>query len=597
MHRYIPRRDGTPLSEKIRMKQDHQPRPTTPPACRLLPAPVSVVGPSVLSPTSYKRPSPASSTPCRRIRTNFFGPRPKEEEEHQRHEERLAEALEIDKAAKILDFRVRPARALRTDLHSLLDSTKLQRSLPAAPYKVLQAPGLEDDYYRSPLAYSSTCRCLAVALGNTVYRWSEWHDPQPVYRTPHQRHTSLTSLSFSSTEGNKAILAFARKDGYFGLLSFIDEMLPRFWFHHPFPIECNPFISSATVPTEDLLVGDGRGNILHYIVEWPSLWEVSRDTWFGKVTPVAKIAAHTSQICALVWSPDGQDFVSGSNDNTACYFEIQRLDKQHRDHNSSTTQTRKSRRSKSDWSLPGRDNMYSRPKEYETSGNGSSPGVETMFDVTPISATIEAGVIGGIPRTIQAPTEDFRVFKRGMETHCWRHEAAIKAIAFCPWQNGLVATGGGLGDKCIHFFHTMSSTPLATIDVGAQVTSLIWSTTRREIAATFGYSHGYAQTEHPYRLIVFSWPSCRQVGAIAWAGGPRALYAIPYPGGPSDAPKGSRTAKEGTIVVASSDETLKFHEVWQDKPKSTTGGAVGMLGGSDILEALGGIDKDGDVIR
>ncbi|KAF4775945.1 WD domain-containing protein [Colletotrichum scovillei] len=543
MHRYIPRRDGTPLSEKIRMKQDHLPLPTTPPACRHLPAPVSVVGPSVLSPTSSKRSSPASSTPCRRIRTKFFGPRPKEEEEHQRHEEELAKALEIDKTAKILDFRVHPARAPRAEYTAKI-FTSSTGNLPAAPYKVLQAPGLEDDYYRSPLAYSSTCQCLAVALGNTVYRWSEWHDPQPVYRTPHQRHTSLTSLSFSSTEGNKAILAFARKDGYFGLLSFIDEMLPRFWFHHPFPVEC------------DLLVGDGRGNILHYIVEWPSLWEVSRDTWFGKVTPVAKIAAHTSQICALVWSPNGQDFVSGSNDNTACYFEIQRLDKQRGHRNSSSTLIRKSRR-----------------------------------------ATTEAGVIGGIPRTIQAPTEDLRVFKRGTETHCWRHEAAIKAIAFCPWQNGLVATGGGLGDKCIHFFHTTSSTPLATIDVGAQVTSLIWSTTRREIAATFGYSHGYAQTEHPYRLIVFSWPSCRQVGAIAWAGGPRALYAIPYPGGPSDALEGSRTAKEGTIVVASSDETLKFHEVWQDKPKSTTGGAVGMLGGSDILEALGGIDKDGDVIR
>ncbi|KAK1639362.1 WD domain-containing protein [Colletotrichum phormii] len=575
MHRYIPRRDGTPLSEKIRMKQNPLP-PPTPPTCRPV-VPVSVVGPSVLSPASSKRPSPASSTPCRRIRTKFFGPRPKEEEEHQQHEERLAEALEVDKAAKILDFRVLVCALF--SLRSLLDSVKLQRSLPAAPYKVLQAPGLEDDYYRSPLAYSPTCQCLAVALGNTVYRWSEWHDPQPVYRTPHQRHTSLTSLSFSSAEGNKAILAFARKDGY-----FVTKRPSQ-----------NPFISSATVSTEDLLVGDGRGNILHYIVEWPSLWEVSRDTWFGKVTPVAKIAAHTSQICALVWSPDGQDFVSGSNDNTACYFEIQRMERQRRHHNSSTTLIRTGHRSKNDWSLSGSD--CPRPKQYEASHNGLISGAETLLDVAPISATIEAGVIGGIPRTIQAPTEDLRVFKRGMETHCWRHEAAIKAIAFCPWQNGLVATGGGLGDKCIHFFHTTSSTPLATIDVGAQVTSLIWSTTRREIAATFGYSHGYAQTEHPYRLIIFSWPSCRQVGAIAWVGGPRALYAIPYPGGPSNARKGSRTAKEGTIVVASSDETLKFHEVWQDKPKSTTGGAVGILGGSDILEALDGIDKDGDVIR
>lgn len=115
MHRYIPRRDGAPLSEKIRMKQDHLPLPTTLPACRPVPAPVSVDGPSVLSPTSSKRPSPASSTPCRRIRTKFFGPRPKEEEEHQRHEERLAKALEIDKTAKILDFRVHPARAPRAE--------------------------------------------------------------------------------------------------------------------------------------------------------------------------------------------------------------------------------------------------------------------------------------------------------------------------------------------------------------------------------------------------------------------------------------------------------------------------------------------------
>ncbi|OHF02447.1 WD repeat domain-containing protein [Colletotrichum orchidophilum] len=590
MHRYIPRRDGIPLSEKIRMKQDPLPLPT-PTASR----PVSVVGPSVLSPASSKRPSPSSSTPCRRIRTRFFGPRPKEEEEHQRHEERLAEALEVDKAAKILDFGVHPASLPRAYSYLLLGSRQLRSSLPAAPYKVLQAPGLEDDYYRSPMAYSSTCQCLAVALGSTVYRWSEWHDPQPVYRTPRQRHTSLTSLSFSSTQGNKAILAFARKDGYFGLLSFIDEMLPRFWFHHPFPVECNPFISGATVPTEDLLVGDGRGNILHYVVEWPSLWEVSRDTWFGKVTPVAKIAAHTSQICALVWSPNGQEFVSGSNDNTACYFEIQRLEGQRKHHNSSTSLARKSRRSKSDWGLP--EGNHPRPKQHDASRNGLSPGVETLFDAAPMGGRIEAGVIGGIPRTIQVPTEDLRVFKRGMETHCWRHEAAIKAIAFCPWQDGLIATGGGLGDKCIHFFHTTSSTPLATIDVGAQVTSLIWSTTRREIAATFGYSHGYAQTEHPYRIVVFSWPSCQQVGAIAWAGGPRALYAIPYPRGPSDAHKRSRTAKEGTIAVASSDETLKFHEVWLDRPKTIIGGAVGILGGSDILEALGGIDKEGVIIR
>jgi hypothetical protein len=58
----------------------------------------------------------------------------------------------------------------------------------------------------------------------------------------------------------------------------------------------------------------------------------------------------------------------------------------------------------------------------------------------------------------------------------------------------------------------------------------------------------------------------------------------------------SRTAQEGCIVVASSDESVKFHEVWTAGQKTTAGGE-GLLGGSDILEALEGIDKQGEVIR
>jgi WD40 repeat protein len=100
--------------------------------------------------------------------------------------------------------------------------------------------------------------------------------------------------------------------------------------------------------------------------------------------------------------------------------------------------------------------------------------------------------------------------KPGSEKHRWVHTAAVKAIAFCPWQDALVATGGGSNDKCIHFFHTTSGAALATIAVHAQVTSLMWSATRREICATFGY----AQPDHRFRIAVFSWPECQQVAAV-----------------------------------------------------------------------------------
>jgi len=34
------------------------------------------------------------------------------------------------------------------------------------------------------------------------------------------------------------------------------------------------------------------------------------------------------------------------------------------------------------------------------------------------------------------------------------HVAAVKAMAWCPWQSHLLATGGGTNDHCIKFWNT-----------------------------------------------------------------------------------------------------------------------------------------------
>jgi meiosis-specific APC/C activator protein AMA1 len=310
----------------------------------------------------------------------------------------------------------------------------------------------------------------------------------------------------------------------------------------------SPLNPGTLVKTEDLIVGDEIGSVYYYSVEWPDAWEVDRTGWSGVMTLLFRISIHTQQICGLAWSHDGSMFATGGNDNLCCLFIASEILPQHSD------------------------------LEPEDEVLGIS-GIQQFHALTDRSQV----------KTILA----------GSEKHRWVHRAAVKAIAFCPWRSGLIATGGGSNDKCIHFFHAISGACLATISVAAQVTSLIWSTTRREIVATFGY----AQPEHPYRIAVFSWPECRQVAVIPWEGEHRALYAIPYPGGPNDALNScggsntsSRTAQEGCIVVAASDESVKFHEVWSAGQKATTGGE-GLLGGSDILEGLEGIDKEGDIIR
>lgn len=373
----------------------------------------------------------------------------------------------------------------------------------------------------------------------------------------------LTSLAFSSFEGAKSILAFGRSDGSLNLMSLYDSMLPRFEIQQPCPIACitwkpmitmrpsrNPTSQGLLVKTEDLLVGDEIGCVYYYSVEWPESWEVARDGWSGSATLLARISIHSQQICGLAFSNDGTVFATGGNDNLCCLFQTHSV-------------------------LQSTNDSPSDVEEVLV-GAGETRRVHTIAD--------------------RGQIKEVRL---GDEKHRWIHGAAVKAIAFCPWRDGLVATGGGSNDKCIHFFHTTSGACLATINVAAQVTSLIWSTTRREIVATFGY----AQPEHPYRIAVFSWPECRQIAAIPWEGDHRALYAIPYPGGPNESHSSregsrglSRTVQEGCIVVASSDESVKFHEVWTAGQKATTGGK-GLLGGSDILEALEGIEKEGEVIR
>jgi meiosis-specific APC/C activator protein AMA1 len=341
----------------------------------------------------------------------------------------------------------------------------------------------------------------------------------------------------------------------------------------------------VAVLTEDLLVGDEYGTVYYYIVEWPPSWEVTRDTWPGTISLVAKISCHRQQICGLAWSPSGKLFASGGNDDLCFLFDVDTVLKR---------------------SVPTTQGGVQIPQGNTLQGGEATPESTNFVDESAISeeaypagqSSTESNGVASTSGTelqlVQTFAKMIPTLGQGVERHCWAHGAAVKAIAFCPWRESLIATGGGSHDKGIHFFHTKSGAALATIAVCAQVTSLTWSTTRKEIAAKFGYTH----PEHPYRIAIFSWPDCRQVAAVPWENGMRALYAISYPIGPTDdrVSKTNKASQDGCLVIASSDKSVKFHEVWSRETKSMVGGA-GVLGGSDILEYLEGIDKEGDVIR
>lgn len=79
------------------------------------------------------------------------------------------------------------------------------------------------------------------------------------------------------------------------------------------------------------------------------------------------------------------------------------------------------------------------------------------------------------------------------------HRAAVKALAWCPFQSNLLASGGGSADYCIKFWNTHTGACLNTVDTHSQVCTLLWNKHERELLS----SHGFSQNQ----LTLWKYPS------------------------------------------------------------------------------------------
>ena len=120
------------------------------------------------------------------------------------------------------------------------------------------------------------------------------------------------------------------------------------------------------------------------------------------------------------------------------------------------------------------------------------------------------------------------------------HRAAVKAMAWCPFQNSLLATGGGTSDKTIHFWNTSTGARVNLIETESQISSLNWgyeSKTGYEVVATHGY---------PLNSIsLFNYPTLQKTGEITLAHDSRVLSGCMSPDGT-------------TLATVAGDENLKF---------------------------------------
>lgn len=106
-------------------------------------------------------------------------------------------------------------------------------------------------------------------------------------------------------------------------------------------------------------------------------------------------------------------------------------------------------------------------------------------------------------------------------------------------------------DKKIRFYNTHHGTLVSSLDVCAQITTLIWSPSTTEILATFGYTAPGTST----KCAVYAYPSLQCLFSFEIADETRALYAVANPYG-------------GEICLAGSDECVRFYHIWGDGSES-----------------------------
>jgi len=84
-----------------------------------------------------------------------------------------------------------------------------------------------------------------------------------------------------------------------------------------------------------------------------------------------------------------------------------------------------------------------------------------------------------------------------------QHQAAVKGMAWCPWQNRLLATGGGTNDRTVKFWNMNTGECVDSIDTKSQVSGIFWNTEYQEIIT----SHGFPN----HTLQIWKYPSKNKV--------------------------------------------------------------------------------------
>ncbi|KDO24292.1 hypothetical protein SPRG_09929 [Saprolegnia parasitica CBS 223.65] len=166
-----------------------------------------------------------------------------------------------------------------------------ERKIPKAPFKILDAPSLQDDFYLNLVDWSAL-NILAVGLGASVYLWSACTS-KVTKLCDLGTADSVTSVAWTQ-RGTQ--LAVGTHSGQVQLWDTIECKLLRTLQGHDERV-------GALAWNSQLLASGSRDKTIYL-----------RDMRMP-IDFTTKLVGHKQEICGLKWSFDDQQLASGGNDN------------------------------------------------------------------------------------------------------------------------------------------------------------------------------------------------------------------------------------------------------------------------------------------
>uniref|UniRef100_A0A6B2L5K7 CDC20/Fizzy WD40 domain-containing protein n=1 Tax=Arcella intermedia TaxID=1963864 RepID=A0A6B2L5K7_9EUKA len=323
-----------------------------------------------------------------------------------------------------------PSEVANLSSHSVPTKKEVLRSIPTTAERILDAPGLVDDYYLNLLDWSPS-NILSVALGGTVYLWNA--TTSSIQELVSYADRTVTSVSWSPSSPQHIALGTS-------------DHLIELW--------------DAEKAEKVRTIAGHSGRVISLAWNKQLLSSGSFDTTIHNndlrmTNPLlSTLSGHVGEVCGLKWSPDGAQLASGGNDNMLKIWQL---------------------------------------------------------DLTTPRFSLD------------------------------HHKAAVKALAWCPFQASLLASGGGSADRTIKFWNTQTGSLLNSVDTESQVCAIQWSKTRKELVS----SHGFSQNQ----LCVWKYPTMTKMAELT-GHTQRVMHLALSPDGT-------------TVCSGSADETLRFWRVFE----------------------------------